>query len=233
MTTTRRFQYGSRQIDYLLVVCKRKTLGISVNPEMNVVIKAPEDATIEKINNVLLKKAPWIIKQLSFFLSFHPRQSPERYVNGASLLYLGRQYQLKVQRGLANKIDFDGRYMLVTLKPKASASTVVKKWYRERAKSKFAEFAEPIIGGFSKYSVTPSGLFIQNMSTRWGSCTVSGKIILNPELLKAPRGCIEYVIVHELCHLVHRHHTKKFFELQKKEFPEWEMWKNRLEKLLG
>ena len=227
------FKYGSKQIDYQLIYCKRKTMGISVDPELNVIVKAPEGADGEKINKVLIKKAPWIIKQLSFFLGFLPKQTPERYVNGESLLYLGRQYQLKVQKGPANKIDFDGRYMVVTLKPKAVASTIIKRWYRGRAKLKFAEIAEPIITAFSKYKVAPSGLFIQNMPTRWGSCTPTGKVILNPELLKAPKACIEYVIVHELCHLVHRHHTNKFFELQKKEFPEWEMWKVRLEKLLG
>jgi len=70
------------------------------------------------------------------------------------------------------------------------------------------------------------------MRTRWGSCTPKGKIILNPELIKAPKACIEYVIVHELCHLVHKNHSQKFFDLQKKEMPDWEKWKNKLERLL-
>jgi predicted metal-dependent hydrolase len=71
------------------------------------------------------------------------------------------------------------------------------------------------------------------MPTRWGSCTPKGKIILNPELIKAPKGCIEYVIIHELCHLVHHDHTQKFIDLQTKEMQDWEKWKNKLEKLLA
>jgi predicted metal-dependent hydrolase len=80
--------------------------------------------------------------------------------------------------------------------------------------------------------VEPSGLYIQDMPKRWGSCTPKGKIILNPELIKAPRACIEYVIIHELCHLIHHDHTQKFFDLQTKEMPNWVKWKERLEKIM-
>ena len=75
-------------------------------------------------------------------------------------------------------------------------------------------------------------IVIREMPTRWGSCTPQNKIILNPELIKAPTGCIEYVIVHELCHLVYRNHTVKFMALQNKELPGWQKWKDKLEKVL-
>jgi hypothetical protein len=166
-------------------------------------------------------------------LTFHPKTPPRRFVNGETHLYLGRQYQLKLEAGSQNKIDFRSRYLIATLRPKASAEKVVKQWYRERAKMKFAEIAEPLIKRFEVYGVRPSGLFIQDMATRWGSCTPKGKIILNPELIQASKGCIEYVIVHELCHLVHHDHTRKFFELQEKEMPDWKLWKAKLEKLLA
>jgi predicted metal-dependent hydrolase len=107
------------------------------------------------------------------------------------------------------------------------------KWYLLSAKIKFAEIAEPLIQRFKKYKVEPTGLYIQYMSTRWGSCTPKGKIILNPELIKAPKPCIEHVIIHELCHLIHLDHTQKFLDLQTKEMPDWEKWKERLEKLLA
>jgi predicted metal-dependent hydrolase len=81
--------------------------------------------------------------------------------------------------------------------------------------------------------VKPTGIYLQNMPTRWGSCTPNGKVILNPELIKAPKRCIEYVIIHELCHLVHHDHTQKFFALQKNMMPDWVKWKSRLEKLLA
>lgn len=225
-------QYGSRAIEYSLSFSNRKSLGITVDPDMKVLVKAPEGTTLEKINTVLLKKAPWIIKQQSFFLSFHPKLPPQRYVNGETHLYLGRQYQLKVEEQVREGLHFSGRYMVVTVKEIERLKYIVKSWYRERAKMKFAEVAEPLIRQFEKYKVKPSGLYIQEMHTRWGSCTAKGKIILNPELIQAPKRCIEYVIIHELCHLVHRHHTQKFFDLQKKEMPDCDKWKNRLENFL-
>jgi predicted metal-dependent hydrolase len=76
-------------------------------------------------------------------------------------------------------------------------------------------------------------LTIRKMSKRWGSCTPGGRITLNLELIKAPKGSIEYVIIHELCHLVYHSHTKSFFDLQNHMLPDWKKWKNRLENLLA
>ena len=108
----------------------------------------------------------------------------------------------------------------------------MRDWYRERAKVKFAEIAEPIIQQFKKYGVEPKSLYIQVMENRWGSCTPKGKIILNTELIKAPKPCIEYVITHEMCHLLHKNHTKSFYELLHNEMPDWEKWKSKLEKFM-
>ena len=71
------------------------------------------------------------------------------------------------------------------------------------------------------------------MEKRWGSCTRNGKITLNPEMIKAPKACIEYVMVHELCHLVHHNHTRDFYDLQSRMFPDWQKWKDKLEKTLA
>ena len=87
--------------------------------------------------------------------------------------------------------------------------------------------------GLKKYHKEPDSIVIREMPTWWGGCTLKKKIILNPELIKAPTGCIEYVIVHELFHLVHRNHTARFIDLQNKEMPGWEKWKEKLERVLA
>ena len=227
------FQYGSCTISYQLQFADRKTLGITVTPAMQVQVKAPRGAAPEKIEALLIRKAPWIIRQLHFFLPFHPKTPERRYVNGETQLYLGRQYQLRLVPATTNKISFQGRHLIVQHKPKTEPATLLKTWYKERARQKFAELAEPLIQRFSQYQVVPTGIYLQHMPTRWGSCTPQGNIILNPELIQAPKACIEYVIIHELCHLVHRYHNEKFFTLQAKEMPDWEKWKARLEKLLA
>ncbi len=224
--------FGSKIIEYALVFSERKTLGISVNPTMEVVVKAPIGTSITKIEEKVKKRAPWIIKQQSYFLAFYPKTSPRNYVAGETHLYLGRRYRLSVSIGKKNSVKYRGRFIEVITKDKKKVKSLVLGWYRDHAKKKFGELAEPLINNFMKYGVKPESIQIQEMATRWGSCTPKGKIILNPELIKAPKGCIEYVIVHELCHLVHHDHTKKFFDLQVKEMPDWEKWKDRLERIM-
>jgi len=225
--------FGTRQIDFQLIFQERKSMGITITPEMEVVVKVPLNTPLEKIKEKVRKKAPWIIKQQNFFLSFHPKIKERRYVAGETHLYLGRQYRLEVTLANKNEVKYKGRFIEVITKDKANTKTLLKRWYRDKAKTKFNEIAAPLIEQFKKYQVAPSGFVIQEMPTRWGSCTPNGKIILNPELIKAPRPCIEYVIIHELCHLIHRDHTQKFIDLQTKEMRDWEKWKMKLEKLLA
>ena len=225
--------FGSKQIDFDIVYSDRKSLGITITPEMDVIVKAPLGTSLEKIKEKIKKRAPWIINQQNFFLSFHPKTPMRKYVGGETHLYLGRQYRLEVSIGKRELVKYKGRFIEVVAIDRKNVKDLLLKWYREKAKIKFAEIAEPIIQRFMSYNVEPQGLFIHNMATRWGSCTPKGKIILNPELIKAPKQCIEYVIIHELCHLVHYNHTQKFIDLQTKEMPDWKKWKRKLEEFLA
>lgn len=230
---THHIDFGSKRIEFSIVFADRKTLGISVTPEANVLVKAPVGSDIGKVQKIVSRKAPWILKQQTFFLGFHPKTQPRQYRNGETHLYMGREYRLRITQAPKNDLHFTGRELIVQAKPGASVKHILNEWYKERAKMKFAELAEPLIQRFEKYNVRPSSVYILEMPHRWGSCTPKGKIILNPELIKAPKVCIEYVITHELCHLVHKNHTTKFFQLQKKEMPDWEKWKTKLETLLA
>jgi len=224
--------YGHTEINYAITYADRKTLGIVVEPDGAVIIKAPVDASLEKIAEKVKKRASWIIKQQNFFQSFGKQQPKRRYISGESHLYLGRQYRLFVKEGKPFSVSFKGQCFEVVCTPKSKAEILMKEWYRERAKIKFAEIAEPIIQQFKKYKVEPHSLYVQVMENRWGSCTAQGKIILNTELIKAPKPCIAYVITHEMCHLLHKNHTKAFYELLQTEMPDWRKWKEKLEKML-
>lgn len=226
-------RFGSVTIHFQLVYSRRKSLGITVTPDMEVIVKAPEDAPLDRIKEKVRGKAPWILRQQRFFLPFHPKTPAKRYVSGETHLYLGRQYRLRITEGQSSDVKLKGQFIEITCPDKSQAESLLKKWYLEKAKDRFTTYAEPWIERFRKYDVAPSSLVLREMPTRWGSCTARDKIILNPELVKAPRGCIEYVIVHELCHLVYHDHTRNFMDLQEKEFPNWEKWKMRLEVLLA
>lgn len=227
-----RVNYGQSEIVYTIQFSDRKTLTITVSPDGEVVAKAPYAANTEVIREKIHKRAAWILKQQNYFKSFGERTPERKYISGESHLYLGRQYLLRVTEGKPDSVKYKGRYFEIVCSSKANAKELMKEWYRDHAKKKFAEIAEPIISRFKRYGVEPSSLYIQEMNNRWGSCTNGRKIILNTELIKAPRPCIEYVITHELCHLVHREHNALFFELLHNEMPDWEKWKNKLERTL-
>ena len=231
MTAT--IQFGSKQIDFKIEYSNRKSLGITVTPDMEVLVRAPDGTTTEKIREKIKKKAPWIIKQQSFFLSFHPKTAKRKFVAGETHLYLGRQYRLKITHGKLESVKLKGKFLVVATKDKSRTENLIAEWYFQNAITKFHIIAQPLIQKFKRHKVQPSSIVLRDMPTRWGSCTPKGKIILNPELIKAPRPCIEYVIIHELCHLVHHDHTQKFMDLQTKTMPDWEKWKDKLEKLLA
>ena len=228
-----RLQFGSKEIVFDLKYQERKSLGITVHPDRKVTVKAPVDVALDKVLEKVRKRAPWILKQQSYFLSFEPLTPPRKYVSGESHLYLGRQYRLKILDAPKEEVKLKRGFLEVHTRDKTRAKKLVLDWYKARAELKFREIAEKWITRFKKYGVEPSALVVKWMEKRWGSCTPKGKVILNIELMKAPKGCIEYVIVHELCHLVHHNHNAAFFELQTREMPEWRKWKERLENVLA
>ena len=225
-------QYGATIIDYVIEFAQRKTLSICVNPDSSVCLKAPIDATSKQIQQKVHKRASWILKQKRFFESFGTSTTKRQYISGESHLYLGRQYMLRVRESNVNAVHYQNNIIEIECRHKKDAGILLQTWYRQRANVKFQEYAQPIIEQFSIYGVKPQSLSIKKMDKRWGYCTIDGHITLNPRLICAPRCCIEYVITHELCHLIYRSHNKEFYALLTKEMPHWEKWKNKLERIL-
>ena len=225
-------QYGATIIDYDIEFAQRKTLSICVNPDSSVCLKAPIDATLEQIQQKVHKRASWILKQKRFFESFGTPTTKRQYISGESHLYLGRQYMLRVKESNVNAVHYQNNIIEIECRHKKDAGILLQTWYRQRANVKFQEYAQPIIEQFSVYGVKPQSLSIKKMDKRWGYCTIDGHITLNPRLICAPRCCIEYVITHELCHLIYRSHNKEFYALLTKEMPHWEKWKVKLERML-
>ena len=224
--------YGSTLIEYDIEFVERKTLGISVHPDGAVSLKAPIDATPDDIRKRVRRRAAWILRQKRYFESFGTPTTERQYINGESHLYLGRQYMLRIRKSDTNAVHYQNNIIEIEYDGNQTVETILKRWYLERAQIKFQEYAKPIIEQFSAYGVQPKSFSIKKLEKRWGYCTKDGRIYLNPRLICAPRCCIEYVITHEMCHLVHRNHTKEFYALLTKEMPHWEKWKNRLEKTL-
>lgn len=226
-----RIRFGSRNIDFGLEYTKRKSLGIKVHPDTRVEVLAPLAAQEHHILERVRLKAPWILKQIDRFNSYRPLTPPRRFINGETHLYLGRQYRLKIVQDKKNHVKaYRGQLWIHSLdtSPKA-LKKLLDDWYRKKAFIIFHELLEETLPKFRRYNIVTPTLIIRSMTKRWGSCTPSGKIFLNTELIKAAKGSIEYVIVHELSHLVYHNHTKAFLNLLSRILPEWQKWKDRLE----
>ena len=228
-------QYGNTRIDYSLEYAERKTLGIKVHPDKSVHVIAPINTEEKIVKAKVRTKAAWILKQQDFFLSFHPITPPRRFVSGETHLYLGKQYKLKLKESLKEEVKLVGGLLTVFVNDKADKKKVellLKAWYKSKANIHFeALFKQLVPLSKSFYSGDPS-LKYRWMNKRWGSCDEHGGIHLNLELMKAPKKCIEYVIIHEFCHLSHLNHSRAFWELLNSVLPNWQETKNELERLM-
>jgi len=225
-------RYGGQEIGYEVMFTHRKTLEIAVHPDCNVIVKAPVGTSKEDVEGRLGKRARWVVKQLDFFRQFDPRTPPRKYLSGETHLYLGRRYRLKVERGEKETVKLTRGVLYVNI-CSANSPEMVKKllsnWYEVKAREKFRESLSRCLVHFRKLGHPKLDFKLRRMRTRWGSLSPRGTLTLNPELIKAPRECIDYVITHELCHLEHEHHGPDFYQLLERVMPDWRKRKHRLE----
>ena len=224
-------QWGRTTIHYSYSFAERRTMAIHVHPDLAVTVVAPEGAELDAIREKVKKRAAWIRKSKREFELYLPKAPPRRYVSGESHRYLGRQYRLKAVQGEAEGVKCMRGYFWVTTREQPDPERVAKRlneWYRARAHSIFHERLTACHERARRVGVPLPPLTIRQLTSRWGSCTRTGRIILNLDLIKAPKDCIDYVITHELCHLKEHHHGPKFWRLMERVMPDYEERKRRL-----
>ena len=229
--------YGGKRIEFAILRRQRKTLEIAVEPDATVVVTAPTDAPMEAIAAMVRKRAAWVRRQQRFFSQFMPRTPERRYVAGETHLYLGRQYRLKVVHGQRPGVKMIRGFIIVeTPEPDRPELTrrLVESWYRKQARARFLERLEASLARFSDpEEFRPAGLIVRRMEKRWGSLSPSRRLLLNRRLIEAPVDTIDYVIVHELCHMAEPHHGAAFYRLLDGVMPDWNGRKQRLEEKMA
>ncbi|MFI4916772.1 MAG: M48 family metallopeptidase [Phycisphaerales bacterium JB060] len=233
-TTRRSIRFGSADIAYRLTVEPRRDMVVHVHPDLSVHVIAPDDRAPETIDQHVRKKAPWIIRHQMRFEDYHPLPVPRQFVSGESHRYLGRQYRLKVVKAERRHVALRRPFLVVEVLPGDGAEAVgrlVGNWYRERAEAVLPVYAHRFMEAHPSLRAPISVFRVRRMARRWGSCAPSGKITLNPELVRAPSSCIEYVIAHELCHRKVLNHGPSFERLLAESVPNWRVRRQRLNKL--
>ncbi|WP_371183899.1 M48 family metallopeptidase [Xanthomonas sacchari] len=232
--TTMQVRYGER-----IIACQirrspqRRTCSVAIHIDADGTVRldAPQQASDADIRHALQRRAGWVHRHLQAIEARRRLLLPRQYVSGETVLYLGRRYRLKVQIGTQGEATaLRGGYLEVTV-PTRSAQAVratLDHWLRQRAKDIFqqrlAATAEPL-----RWVKHTPALTVRRMQRRWGSCSASGRITLNAGLIHASRECIDYVILHELCHLQAHQHGRAFQRLLDAHLPDWRALKQRLD----
>lgn len=219
---------GKEKLPYTEIEENRKSFSITLYPSGKLVFKTPVLSTKAERKRFLLKKAGWIQKQRDFFKQFHTKK--QSFTSGSDVLYLGRHYQLIIKKQLPEKICFTPNKLIIY--SKQPVQKILYCFMQSRAEKIFKERLKECLKLFPAVSTQPQ-IKIRKMNKRWGSY-YKGDIILNPQLIKAPKRCIDYVILHELCHFKYKDHNKDFFVLLQQKCPDYKALKTELElKLLG
>jgi predicted metal-dependent hydrolase len=224
--------YG--QQNYLVEVqyAERKDLKITVHPDLRITASAPLNVSQEQIEKRLNRRSRWIGKQVRYFEQFLPQTPPRRYLSGESHYYLGRQYRLKIDSGPSTDVKLLRGYFRIQL-PDVSDTEKIKQllesWYQAHFKQLIEKRMLIYWPRFEKLKAKQPVFRYRHMTRSWGSCSIQGIISLNLELSRMPLECIDYVLVHELCHLLCPHHNDQFYRLLNRAMPDWKKRKAKLE----
>ncbi len=232
------FSYGDDLIGFERVDRKNdaRRILIKVHPDCRVIVQAPSDASDEDVMQAVKKRSRWISSKLDTFRAQLSDVRPRQYISGESHYYLGRQHMLKVEVKSDQKPQVKllrGRLEVTVKKHEPSkVKDLLNDWYKSRAQEVFQRRLTAVMDKTLWVKEKPP-IRILTMQTQWGSCSINGLLTLNPHLVKAPRECVDYVILHELCHLVEHNHSEYFYRLISKVMPEWGKHKQRLDNMAG
>jgi predicted metal-dependent hydrolase len=215
------------EFDYKIVRSpKRKKLTIAVERDRSVVVHAPKDASDEEVSRILETKRQWILTKMRHPQKYQDRLHPpgKEVVNGESAPYLGKEYRIEVTDTASGDVEFEDRF-LVPRAHQANRRKVLQEWYIAEAKEKIVARAEQRA---RELGVDFGAAKIVDNRYRWGSCTVNNNVTFNWRLIKAPIFVIDYVIVHELAHLIEANHTPQFWSIVRAHIPAMEKAKTWL-----
>lgn len=235
-TTSKRMVLAEGQeISYVLERKQVKNLNLRIRKDGRVFVSASDAVPFEEVDEFVCNKASYIldaVKRFNEMALYKPQ--PKQYVSGETFYLQGRGLRLQVSQATKDSISSDGVYIYLKVKDVndfEKKRRIVTRFLDQECKIAFSEVMEDLYPLVKKYGIEKPTLRIRDMETRWGSCLTKKRIItLNKRLLESPRNCIEYVVMHELCHLIHPNHSKQFYSFLTMLMPDWKERKVYLNK---
>jgi len=190
-----------------IIRSNRRTLSLSINENADLIVRAPHRVSYHEIQKFISEKSAWIDNQQRLIKA--RLMDNLNYNSGSQCLYLGSLYPVKIDNNSFEPISFNGQMFTITNDNRGTISLLLKSWYKKR----FMEVALPRLSYFSdKYNLKVNQVRVKEQKTLWGSCSSKNNINLNYLLIMAPIKVIDYVIVHELVHTIHKNHSTKFWQ---------------------
>ena len=210
-----------KDIEYTLIRSRRKTASIYIERDGKVSVLVPEKLTARQVEDILESKRKWIYQSLAEWQDLNANRIQRDYVNGEGFLYLGRSYRLKLVSDLPEPLMLkDGYFCLRATKGSAPDADAV---FREFYRAKGAVRIPPRVEYFqSKMGVKSRSIKIMDLKHRWASCTASGNLNFHWKFMMAPLTVIDYIVVHELAHLIHSNHSAAFWNEVDKVMPDFQ-----------
>jgi hypothetical protein len=200
-----------------IIRTKRKSIALIVQRDGRLVVRAPIDATDEQILTVVQRKNGWIHSKQEVVLSTYPQMVEKEFVNGEGFWYLGTSYRLRIVDDASHPLELD-TYFLLDRSVLHRARDVFTAWYKERA---LLVISERVAWYAAKNGINYKQVKITSAQTRWGSCSAKGTLSFSWRLVMAPVPVINYVVVHELVHLLEKNHGRAFWAKVKAIMPDY------------
>ncbi|MBF2754684.1 MAG: M48 family metallopeptidase [Gammaproteobacteria bacterium AqS3] len=189
-------------------------------------VRAPKTLSERRIHSIIAKRTAWIKRKLREQAE-RPALKPKEYVSGEAFQYLGRNYRLKVVKtpkaSTKPSIKMQQGYLVATIpettaNPQRRIKALLRDWYQVRAEQRLKEKTERLA---KVVGVTPRSITVRDYKSRWGSCSVKGDISYNWQIILAPHRIIDYVVIHELCHILEHNHSPQYWKQVEKYVPDW------------
>jgi predicted metal-dependent hydrolase len=200
-----------------------------------VIVMAPYRTLLKTIENLVIAKTPWINKHLENYRSSVSINNNKEYADGSIILLQGKEHLIRIIESNKNFTKINSNTIEIGLKSIADTEIVgpmLEKWYKVFAEGIFRRKFDEILLKYKDYNFEPSEFSVRVLKRRWGSCSSKGKITISSELVKLDEIYLEYVILHELCHLRHHNHGKEFYKLLTEVFPEWKQKRSELRRYI-
>lgn len=223
------FQYGTKYIDFNVVFKERKTMSIEVEPSGQVNVSSPLGVTEDIILDKVKSKANWIVQKQYEVQSININKINREVVSGESYLYLGRNYSLQIEDINTKDINvklFRGKFIISTYtRNQDKIKLALENWYREKTLLRVNER----VNYYKQYfNIRPKDIKVKEQKKRWASCTSNNELLFNWRCSMAPANILDYIVLHEMTHMIYKDHSQEFWDRMAAVMPDYEVRKEWL-----